>query len=90
MPWLLSADGEHVDNTNWLAALSALGGAVAGVMGAIFARGHAEGVVIAKLDSVDEKLKLVCDELARRITVLENRYQYDGLYLQPRPGRDRE
>lgn len=34
-----------------------------------------------KMDHLDEKITYVCDELARRITVLENRVQFDGLYI---------
>ena len=33
---------------------------------------------------LSEKTTLVLDELARRLTIIEQRYQYDGLYSQPR------
>lgn len=76
---------------NWVAAFSALGGTLigvlVGVLGAAFERGRSDGVILTKLDSLEREVKILTDELARRITVLENRYQYDGLYLQPRTRR---
>ncbi len=38
------------------------------------------------VEHLSEKTTLVLDELARRLTILENRYQYDGMYIQPRTG----
>lgn len=35
-------------------------------------------------DNIADKLTYICDELARRLTILENRYQYDGTYSTPR------
>lgn len=77
-----------------VAAASALGGAIIGALGAAFRSGKKDAQTIGainllglKVDNVGDTVKLVCDELARRITILENRYQYDGLYFQPRPAR---
>lgn len=75
-------------NFDVVAAVSACLGAVGGALINAFKLGRNEGIVAIKVDNLSEKMTLVCDELARRITVLENRYQYDGLYIQPRPRRD--
>lgn len=40
--------------------------------------------VEGKIDALNDKITYITDELARRTTVLEQRYQYDGLYTAPR------
>jgi len=67
-----------------VAALSALGGAFVGGMVMAVRWGRNEGIVSVKLDNLGDRLTLISDELARRITILEQRYQYDGLYSTPR------
>lgn len=71
-----------------VAAISALGGSVVGAMGAVFKIGQRDATLGGKIDAMDAKIDYICDELARRITVLENRIQYDGLYFTPRAKRD--
>jgi hypothetical protein len=88
-----------------VAAMSALGGAIAGAIITAFRWGKNDVAITAKIDSsfasvvqgqalitlkinsLSEKVTLVTDELARRITTLEQRYQYDGLYTAPRLAR---
>lgn len=63
-------------------------GAVVGAVTTTFKSGKAwqrvedemkmHGVQLAHFN---EKVDLICDELARRLTVLENRVQFDGLYI---------
>lgn len=68
-----------------LAGVSGVVGALAGIVGAIVAKGRHEGAVEGKIDALAEKVNYIVDELARRITVLENRVQYDGYYTGPNP-----
>lgn len=58
-----------------------------GLLGWSFSRGRNDGSVMVELRSIREQLTLITDELARRITVLENRVQYDGYYTNPRISR---
>jgi hypothetical protein len=71
-----------------LAGVTGIVGTVAGVVGALFAKGRHDGAVEGKIDALSEKVDYMNDELARRITVLENRVQYDGYYEGPRVRRD--
>jgi hypothetical protein len=71
-----------------VAALSALGGAFVGAIITAVKWGRHEGVVELKIDNLSDKMTLVCDELARRLTNVENRVQYDGYYTNPRARRD--
>ena len=78
-------------NVDLAAVFSAAGGAVIGALGVMFRSGKAwqrveDSVKRAedRMEHMDEKITLICDELARRITVLENRVQYDGYYDNPR------
>lgn len=71
-------------NFDVVAAASAAGGAIVGAIINAWKLGRNEGIVAIKVDNLSEKMTLVCDELARRITVLENRVQYDGYYSSPR------
>jgi hypothetical protein len=64
-------------------------GAVVGAVGATFKSGKAWQRVedkmemhTVKMDHFNEKVDLICDELARRLTVLENRVQFDGYYVK--------
>lgn len=66
------------------AALSALGGALIGALSVSYRLGQHSKIVELKIDALDEKIVYVSDELARRITVLEQRQQFDGLYISPR------
>lgn len=75
-------------NVDFAALVSAGVGAVAGAMGATFKSGQAWARVELGQKSLDEKVTYICDELARRITVLEQRVQYDGYYTNPRARRD--
>lgn len=75
-------------NVDVAALLSAGVGAVAGVLGATFHSGKAWERVEGGQTRIEEKMTYICDELARRITVLENRVQYDGLYINRRSYRD--
>lgn len=70
------------------AALSALGGALIGALSVSFRLGQHSKIVEMKIDALDEKIVYISDELARRITVIEQRIQYDGLYISPRLKRD--
>lgn len=72
---------------NAVAAMSGVFGAIIGVVGASFQRGKSEGVLSGKIDALSIKVDYMNDELARRITVLENRVQYDGYYTNPRVAR---
>lgn len=74
-----------------VAACSALGGAVIGALLTAYRLGQHSKMVETKIDglapqfvSLNEKIVYISDELARRVTVLENRIQYDGLYTTPR------
>lgn len=73
-----------------LAGVSGVVGTISGVVGAMFAKGRHEGAVEGKIDALAGKVDYIVDELARRITVLENRVQYDGYYTNPRISRRRE
>lgn len=64
-------------------------GTITGAAGVMFKSGSAWQRVEdkmtlhgTKMDHLNEKIVLVCDELARRITVLENRVQFDGYYIK--------
>lgn len=72
---------------NAIAAMSGVFGVVAGFVGSSFSRGKTEGNVEGKIDALSGKVDYMNDELARRITVLENRVQYDGYYTGPRINR---
>lgn len=70
-----------------LATVSGFVGTIAGGLGAMLAKGRHDGAVEGKIDALSEKVDYMNDELARRITVLENRVQYDGYYTGPRVAR---
>lgn len=74
-------------NVDVAALLSACVGAVVGAVGASFHGGKAWERVEGGQTRIEEKMTYICDELARRITVLENRVQYDGYYSNPRIAR---
>lgn len=80
-----------------VAALSALAGAIIGGFTASFRSGRAWQEVKGSLSELkhsvshlDEKTTLISDELARRVTVVENRVQFDGYYTSPRVRRPRD
>lgn len=70
-----------------LAGVGGIIGTVSGIVGALVAKGRHDGAVEGKIDALSEKVDYMNDELARRITVLENRVQYDGYYTGPRVAR---
>lgn len=78
-----------------VAAGAAVLGAVSGALASMFNAGRSRERIEQKIDAesearrsanknIDEKLTYICDELARRLTNLENRVQYDGYYIGPR------
>lgn len=67
------------------AAIGAVGGAVITTFKSGKAWQRVEDKLFlydTKLDHFNEKVDLICDELARRITLLENRVQFDGYYVK--------
>jgi hypothetical protein len=87
MTWFQNSRDEMDVSFDVATGVSTVVGAVVGGLGMAFRWGRHDGMVALKVDNLQNTMTLVCDELARRVTVLENRVQYDGYYTNPRIAR---